>query len=259
MHETSLIDSFQKDFRYQAMRASLDGMRKEQVNDPWEASFSYCLPTGNSPRILRRIYLSSIGTLLMGVILLLSSGGLVFARAVLDLNIPIQNMGLILLTCAGVICLIFFFPLVSWLRAPFFKERGKRCQQQFRAECIPQVTLEDPATGEKTKLAPEDTCYLLLDQECNRLILEGLLCSYQIRAADVILIQFIKSGFSTATLIAVRMGDREKLEIRLSKIPHVNDRPASDGAAHDYLFKRITKTLSTQQSTESPDNQSYLR
>ncbi|MAT16369.1 MAG: hypothetical protein CMJ46_13990 [Planctomyces sp.] len=243
MADTSTIAEFQNDFRYKAMIASLERRREERITNPWDAAFSYCLPTGNSPRTFRRIQRTISVFILFCILIFFVSGIYALIAIFVDtgLNIPLLSVAFVF--CGSVIGMILAHQFRFWLLDAYFEGRKEACCDNLRWYCISHVHIDNPFTYNPDSTSHGDYCYVCLDSKNSRLIIEGFLFRYQFYSEDVETFMRRQHGKKTAIWLSVNIADEEQLHLMLSR--EAQDTPPSEEVSNpgEDLFERISNTL----------------
>ena len=106
------------------------------------------------------------------------------------------------------------------------------------------VEVEDASTFTKLKAATEDAGYLGLDPVHRRIVVEGVVCRYVVRAEDVEHLGPIASGGSVGADVAYRIDDHVSLRIALARTFIWSEVVRQlTGKVRNPLFKKIQQTL----------------
>jgi hypothetical protein len=201
----------QIDFREAAVEESLRLLEANPGCHPDELPLSLVLPADvGGVAVLRHIARLTLVRLILALSGL-AAGALLAAVQGKLAGLVHVSQGLIL-TLAG-LCSIGGIVLLSssvfLVRRTVRRALGTRYEAVVRLSTLRPplcVGVEDARTFTKMKLAPEDFAYVGFDAAQRRLILEGLLFRYMIRAADVLTVGQAQGSTTTGTQIVFRVG-----------------------------------------------------
>jgi hypothetical protein len=206
------------DFRAEAAEASVALMEDSGQADPLEVGVSLCLPTGHPLSLPERLRRSVNSWLVAGSVLLVVAMGIGMFHE--DLRYEWGNR---LWLAVAVLCGVggCYGIMLSFKRVgvPPRKYLGRR-RDGLRAlpgvSRVFSVDIEDASTFTKQTKAPKDLGFLGLDPVNRRIVIEGVVHRYVIRAEDVICIESVRFRDTVGTEVAYRIGDRAELTITLS-------------------------------------------
>lgn len=204
-----------KDFRHAATEASFRAVENLGVEAALN-DFSLCLPKEGGQERLRKTMRVASSLFVMAFVMMI--GGAVLLQLEPDQSWTAMNVCGILSGMGGFGVLFY---VVGYIRRSARKVLGPAFQSMLKqGSSRPEyVGIEDARTFSKFKLVPDDTAYLVIDQESRRLLIEGVLNTYSIRAEDVV------------ELVQVRNQDNPGKGVRLTFL--VGDLPFSMVLCHD--------------------------
>ncbi|MHC4400725.1 MAG: hypothetical protein ACYTG0_13700, partial [Planctomycetota bacterium] len=188
------------DFRAEAAEASVALMEESGRADPLEAGLSLCLPTGRPLSSLEGHRRRIVGRLVLGFVLLALAAGI----GIWQEKWTLAPLGLwfavaVLCTVGGVACIALAAARVA---VPPRKLLGRRLDDLRASPNLSQVLpigVEDASTFTTSKIVPEDLGYLGLDPVGRRIVIEGVVHRYVVRAEDVIRIGTVRATGSVGT------------------------------------------------------------
>lgn len=204
-------NQFEDDFRELAIKASQKGMEIKHVEDPLEAPFSYCLPTGRTGAVL--IFSIIINLLIAILVPIYCLIGVIFCLEPHRLEDSLgmnEQLGFLIAICilaSGIILEFNCYRLERFvLRRILASKNNLEAQAgRFSGELV--ISLENPATYHIPKLILEDSGILSFDKKHRRIIIEGVRCRYLIRSHDVLEVADIRCKQTIATGIHFLIGD----------------------------------------------------
>ncbi|MEM9944424.1 MAG: hypothetical protein AAF939_22920, partial [Planctomycetota bacterium] len=183
------MNQWESDFRYPAMQASMAIVADEQLDDLSGCQFSFCLPVFSKPvnswinpgRLSLLFLVLGFGGLICG--------GLMAFKAEQDLETNFTWV-LIALACgvSGIAFLLLPALLQKRINSWFIGDRGKALVAKSRGGDLIYCELGD-SSNPKLTIDGDDNVIVLLDKVNERLLIEGVAASYQIRKQDVRSIQ----------------------------------------------------------------------
>ncbi|MCA9041019.1 MAG: hypothetical protein KDA65_11775 [Planctomycetaceae bacterium] len=268
MTNPNLMSEFKNDFRYDAIKASVKRMEREGITDPWDAEFSYCLPTGNSISTMKRLHHFSTGFSIIALTLLVLPGICLLLQEKFGLNINIPLSVFFSVFAIGMVMKVLFLIFINRIAIPFYGGRHRACRNHPDLQCLPHINIENAATYSQRKFTiehnpyfdTEDYAYLALDQNRARLIIEGILCRYLVRAEDVTDLRKVSVRTSAATQISFRVTDDQELELVLAE--RVGDRSSLINPywrQTDRLYDMILSTFESRKNQNESILQKDLR
>jgi hypothetical protein len=183
------IKTWETDFRYPAIQASIRALSDAGRDDPFSHPGSFCLPAGRKPFVGwtrgRFVLIMMCLCLALGIagVLIIVIGALLNAQG------PIGYALAILVMCcwfAGSLTafspFVFYDRIIRWLI-------GERADALLRRSPFARVTGAEVFDGAKSRMAllmsTGEGALLFFDEQNRRVMIEGDGARYQIRAADV--------------------------------------------------------------------------
>ncbi len=222
--------TWESDFRYKAIKASIRQLDASYRDDPFRFSGSFCVPLAVKPVVGWTPGKILLIALVLGFILL-GLGALLASQAGEDEPIPSTG----LLVAAGVSCLSGFGCFLS----PLFLDRyimtwllGERAANLLARQGT--VLCAEISDTDQTKMTVavdgDDYVLIVADDVDQRLLIEGVAARYQIRSDDVISV----TEFSWKTYVGA---DRRRDIARNRDRSHVSDADPHHAGAIAVLFE----------------------
>lgn len=214
-----------KDFRHAATEASFRAVEdlgvEAALND-----FSLCLPKEGGQERLRKTMLVASALFVMAFAMMI--GGAILLQLEPDQSWTVLQVCGILSGMGGFGVLFY---VAGYIKRSARKVLGPAFQSMLKqGSSKPEfVGIEDARTFSKFKLVPEDTAYLIIDHGTCRLLIEGVLYTYSIRAEDVV------------ELVQVRNKDNPGEGVRMTFL--VGDLPVSMVLYQDEVKEAFAKKL----------------
>ncbi|MBN2234675.1 MAG: hypothetical protein JW706_05955 [Opitutales bacterium] len=171
-----------KDFRHAAADASFRAVENLGVEAALN-DFSLCLPKEGGQERLRKTMRVASALFVMAFVMMM--GGAVLLQLEPDQSWTLLQVCGILSGMAGFGVLFY---VAGYIKRSSRKVLGPAFESMLKqGSSRPEfVGIEDAKTFSKFKLVPEDTAYLIIDHASCRLLIEGVLYTYSIRAEDVV-------------------------------------------------------------------------
>lgn len=220
-----LLEEFDTDFRRDAIEASILRLRETGAPDPLRCNRSFCLPTEHGRRQLRsQVWLLGFSVLM--AVCGFGAAGLIVAwdaRQPEELRQPWLSVLAMLLGSGGIASL--FLPVLAGglLIRGHLGQRFESLRNNTELTKVMSVGIEDSSTFSNIKLVSDDLGYLGIDPAGRRLIIEGVVCRYIIRAEDIDRIEAKLEGSSTGTEIHYYVDDHVALGITIEKMSLIQE------------------------------------
>lgn len=178
--------TWEADFRYPAIQASIPQIREGYLDDPFRFDGSFCLPVAERPAVGWTPGKIMLIVLVIGFALL-GAGAFLASRAERNPNASVALM------IAAAVCSLsgiasFFVPVkfdryvISWLI-------GNRGRELIERAGMAQIMSAEVSNADrasmKLSIDGDDHVLIFLDEAHRRILIEGTAARYQIRAADV--------------------------------------------------------------------------
>ena len=211
--------TWEKDFRYRAMQASVKKFEPTMPEDLYEIQESFCVPVGERPVSGWTPGKTFLLAIVLGFALLL--GGVLILSAVDE---EAQDIKSTVLTTLAVCCSLsgiamFFVPLmfdrklVAWCTG----ERGSELLQTGGEILTAEISDSNPAK-QKIEIDGDDYVLMKLDSKHRRLQIEGISARYQILRDDVVSIDpFLFMNYLGA-VVDYRIDDTTRLKIAVARV-----------------------------------------
>ena len=208
--------TWETDFRYRAIQASIRHIPAANRDDPFSFDGSFCLPVGAKPLIGWTPGRTMLIAIFGGFALL--AGGLGLSK----LNRGVANAGPLMMIeiCCGVGGIAtFFLPLVFYrqLVQRCIGERSHALMERSPHSRIMAAELSNNQSPMRISIDGCDQVLVLFDEEKRRLMVEGLGARYQIRADDVEeIVPFLWMNHVGVTLL-YRIDDDTRLRVVIAR------------------------------------------
>ena len=213
--------TWEKDFRYPAVQASVRALSEVDPDDPYQHTGSFFIPVAEKPLVGMtpgRIYLVA---LVLGFAMLI--GGAVLASS---LEKDGGNGGDTWLLVVAVACsvsgiLLFLVPvkldrfILRWLTG----RRGHELAQRAAGAKMMSAEISDAdRSNMKITIDGDDQVLILFDEQNRRLMMEGLGARYQIRAADIEKLLPFQFMNYLGVEIVCRIDSQTRLRLALARV-----------------------------------------
>jgi len=191
----------ERDFRDSAAAASRQALARLRCSDALAAGISLCLEAeGDGRATLRRLRRFTLVRIIVGMILMLAGAGIMYAADVRKVRwLNEKEEWFIPGAVAG---FLGFLVIMSgpFLQRRFVKRhiRDRLAESDLGNTGLPPagVEVEDSHTFQQPKVLPEDLARVIFDPDQRRLVIEGIVYRYLIRASDVIQMRTVRSRSS---------------------------------------------------------------
>lgn len=246
--------TWEDDFRYPAITASMKLIREGYLDDPFRCQASFCIPVVGRPAVGLTPGKITLFALVLGFALL---GGGVWLGTIAapkggpkgQENIPLMIAAL---TCSLSGIAVFFSPacfdrhIVGWL----IGERGRRLIERAG---MTQIMAAEISNADRTRLKiaidADDHVLIYPDADHRRILIEGTAARYQIRAEDVDTIDPFEFENYVGVQVSCRVGDTNlfmavaRVSILLELIRQVPILFFLRGWMANRLFQRFSEVL----------------
>ncbi|MDB4637349.1 MAG: hypothetical protein P8M30_10420 [Planctomycetaceae bacterium] len=212
--------TWDKDFRKDAIRASIQKMKPEEREDPFQTDESFCIPVRETPVPFWTPGKVSLIFLLIGFVFLGLGAVIVsYAEKRVDHLQPV-------LIALGVACslsgfLKFFVPAKGdrLIISRMIGERARRKIESFdRKASISAELGESGVEGQNISVDGDDHVLVFFDQARKRLLIEGIGARYQICAVDVTHFSEFQFMNYLGAAISCRINESTELNIAIDRV-----------------------------------------
>lgn len=211
--------TWEADFRYPAIKQSIERIGDEVSDDPLQANFSLCLPIAARPMIGLTPGKVTLVFLLLGFLFLIGGVGLMALGQRFD-NGQHEGAFTTLGVCsslAGMLC--FFTPQILQFRINrwLIGQRGQELIDRAGGREILCAELSQADKNISISVDGDDHVLMLCDPDNGRVLIEGIAARYLIRQADVISIGPFEFINYIGAEVTYRVGDVE-LSIAIARV-----------------------------------------
>lgn len=251
--------TWEADFRFPAIQASIRALGDACEADPFAYPGSFCIPVAEKPVIGWTPGRVSLVVLVLGFVLL-GSGALLATKADEDKPGAGDAALLTLAACCSLSGIaVLFVPakldrhIVRWL----IGKRGRELLDRSGTTKVMAAELSDVNTSGKISIDGDDHVLILFDVENRRLQIEGIGARYQIRAADVEKLEPFGFMAYLGAEITCRIDSQTRLRIAIARVSMLRELIRQvpvlfflRGTVSNRLLENCTRTL--RRSGDSP-------
>jgi hypothetical protein len=181
--------TWETDFRFPAIRASIRALGNAYHDDPFAFPGSFCTPVAEKPVVGWTPGRITLIAIILGFALLIG-GAMLGARAEKQRPGADSDCVLAVAACCSLLGIVTFFLPAKLDRQIICRLLGDRGRELIeRSSLAKTMTAElsdaDRAKMRKISIDGDDHLLILFDEKDHRLMIEGIGARYQIRAADV--------------------------------------------------------------------------
>ena len=212
--------TWERDFRYPAIQASVRALADADPEDPFEHPGSFCIPIAKKPLVGWTVGRTMLIAMVLGFALLI--GGVVLGSSVEQDGGPRESLLVTLAAACSVSgILMFLLPvkfdrfILSWL----IGRRGRDLTHRASGAKILSAEVSDTNRANmKITIDGDDHVLILFDEQHHRLLMEGQGARYQIRADDVEkLLPFEFMNYLGAEIVC-RIDSQTHLRVALARV-----------------------------------------
>ena len=218
-----MSNHWKRDFRYEAIRASISRASQFPDSDPFDLPFSFCLPVAEKPIVAwitpGRIVIVFLVLGMAGIL-----GGAITV-SIFDENHKHVNFWLAVgcsFSLTGFICLLTPILLQDFIISWGVGDRGKMLLQNSNRADLLCCELGDSVNPSIT-IDGDDHVIVHLDRANNRLLIEGISATYQILAKDVVLMLPFEFGSYLGADIVYSVDEETTLRIGIAKASQIKE------------------------------------
>ena len=211
-----MAHNWEKDFRYEAVQASMELVGEDIREDPFDYPFSFCLPISGEPfrgitpgKIMLAALVLGFAGLIAGVVIAGQSG------EGDETSWPILILGLCC-TLGGIGCFFLPFALQKRIVGWCIGQRGADLMNRAESRDIVASEL-GRADKVQIKIEGDDHVIILFDRQNQRILMEGMAARYLICNEDIVSISPFTFMSYLGADISYRIGEETVLRIAIAK------------------------------------------
>ncbi|QDU79514.1 hypothetical protein Pla110_12240 [Polystyrenella longa] len=226
------------------MVASLRRMHESRISDPWDADFSYCLPTGNSRRLMNWLKLLSTLLAVLGLLAVVISVPYAIVSFFFDFGFgnPWYLSGTVF--AAGFASLVASQYIRQNSLTVLLRGRHRALKDHPGWIHIRHVDIENALTFSMNRIKRADHGQVVLDRTDGRVIVEGVLFRYQILVEDLTKLVRRVEGKTTTVQLSVTMADSIPLHLILLRESYEAEEGEDSSTVGERLYEQIADALS---------------